>query len=1023
MQRLKRSERGQATAIGAVLFFIIVILLTNFLYEVYNTQAAMNQFDGERVQEKIEISNSFFGGIRSNYPTGTTPIGSGPISSLRSTDQNYITFDSQFGRIQQQAISNMNFTYDKSGWLFHMTSGATGVTAGFSPSEGRPSPGSGTGSLFTSLEGPNLGPYWLNWTYYFTYSGGQPLSAYFSWGRKVETWMQIQKSTLYVTLHGPSPSLPITIKSADVNGSSPDQGTWFYEADLPVPTSAFSTPGAYQLNLALNVQTKPNGDIRMLFDDVGIIMDVTSGWTTDWYGTFTLNESLSALTKLKLQYTGHYSGEELSGTYSPSTRNLLGGTSDVSGTIGNLSSDDGVYMTFGSYASATSAQALYAHQETTTIGGNPYYLQNLTSADASGTTLSKSMAATGRQLFEKFVYPLTGVSSIPTSTWTMYYRSWRDAPPSITFDAVSSGNNGGGSTSISWSHTTGSSSNRIMIVGVSIRTTTVSVSSITYGSQSLTFIRADTHASATIRSELWYLIAPASGTATVTVTLSGTSKATGGSCTYSGVAQTSPIDVHGGGTGTGGGGTGDPSQSVTVTAAEVMLLGHLAITGSATTVSSEGSGQTMRWDQVTTGGSAASRNRGHGSDKGPVGTGSQTVSWTLSASANWAVSVVAFKPASSVAGHVDVDVQIRKSDDTIRSTLATNVANSIDLTTTETTLSATYSWLAYSVVDQTDYLEIDYYVDVTTACTGVNAYLRIDDNTLATNLQTRATNIMLPSEFTAEVEFTGSSNTDDWSQLAWTIDSSWTAASVNVTLQLYNYDSSQYPLNGDGYISYTSSGTPNTNATQTQTISTSPKAFRDTSSNWKIKVKGVKTTPKQFDLKADYVNLKVYKRGGLITTPVSQTLYVWDYEANQWKEMSRIQVMERDLTQGPFEFTESIPRYVSPLGEVKARIRGESNDIIFCHANQLLLTDNFRNRTMLTVEVKNSGPIKVDLVSLWVTNSTYRLRVAFDPVVVLAPGETYTYAVSGEYFTPVEYEVKVTTQRGNVANYILFQID
>jgi len=214
--------------------------------------------------------------------------------------------------------------------------------------------------------------------------------------------------------------------------------------------------------------------------------------------------------------------------------------------------------------------------------------------------------------------------------------------PSIAFDAVGSGENGAGSTSVSWSHTTGSGSNRIMIVGVSIRTTTVSVSSITYGAQSLTFIRAETHPNATIRSELRYLIAPASGTALVTVTLSGTgSRATGGSVTYAGVAQTSPLDVNGGGIGT----SNSPSQSVTVSTAGSWLLGHLAITGAGTTVTAEGSGQTMRWDMVTSG--TGARNRGHGSDKGLLGTGSQTMSWTLSASADWAVSVVAFKPAPS----------------------------------------------------------------------------------------------------------------------------------------------------------------------------------------------------------------------------------------------------------------------------------------------------------------------------------------------------------------------------------------
>jgi len=54
------------------------------------------------------------------------------------------------------------------------------------------------------------------------------------------------------------------------------------------------------------------------------------------------------------------------------------------------------------------------------------------------------------------------------------------------------------------------------------------------------------------------------------------------------------------------------------------------------------------------------------------------------------------------------DILIRRSDGTIRSTINTGVANSASLNTTEQTLSATYSWTAYNVVNQTDYLEIDY---------------------------------------------------------------------------------------------------------------------------------------------------------------------------------------------------------------------------------------------------------------------------------------------------------------------------
>jgi hypothetical protein len=130
------------------------------------------------------------------------------------------------------------------------------------------------------------------------------------------------------------------------------------------------------------------------------------------------------------------------------------------------------------------------------------------------------------------------------------------------------------------------------------------------------------------------------------------------------------------------------------------------------------------------------------------------------------------------------------------------------------------------------------------------------ESTSARVKNARLISLQLPTQ-TLEVEFTGSSNTFDWTQLVWTVDSAWTAPSVTVTLQLYNYNLGQYPTSGDGYISYTSSATANTDETKSQTITANPTYFRDGSGNWKIKVKGTKTTPTQFDIKADLVKYEV----------------------------------------------------------------------------------------------------------------------------------------------------------------------
>lgn len=534
-------------------------------------------------------------------------------------------------------------------------------------------------------------------------------------------------------------------------------------------------------------------------------------------------------------------------SYGPSAFNLLGNTSNVSGTIGDLASNNDVHMVYHSYPSQTSAKTLYAHQETTTIGGSPYYIQKLESADSTGTSVSTSMATTGRHILGRFVYPLVGVNSIPASTWAQFYRAWRDSDPSIAYDSVGSGNNGDGTQNITWSHVVGSGTNRFMVIGISIRTVTVSVLNVTVDGQTATFLRNDVQGTQ-VKGEIWYLVNPNSGPKTVTVMLSGTSKASGGSISYTGVAQTNPIDNHRAVLYAGD----SPSISLTTTIASDWIFSNLAVSGTAT-ATTHGSGQVHRYYEIGTGGSGTSRAGADGDDKSTTVPGSYTMFWNMSFYSDVVAQAVAIKPAPTPVGHVDVDILVLKSDGTTRTTIATNVADSADLTSTSTTLSGVHSWATYAVADQTDYFEIDYYFEVTSPTSGISAYLRIDDSTLPVVDQTRIANIMLPSEYTAEVEFIGASNAYTWTQLQWAVDSAWTIGTVTVTLQLYNNTSGAYPNSGNGLISYTSNATANTDETKAQTTTINPQHFRDAAGNWRIKVKGVKTVDAPFDFRADWV--------------------------------------------------------------------------------------------------------------------------------------------------------------------------
>jgi hypothetical protein len=224
----------------------------------------------------------------------------------------------------------------------------------------------------------------------------------------------------------------------------------------------------------------------------------------------------------------------------------------------------------------------------------------------------------------------------------------------------------------------------------------------------------------------------------------------------------------------------------------------------------------------------------------------------MTQTANYVARAVVINPftVTPSAGHCDVDILIRKSDGTIRTTVTTSNAASGPLTISASTLSGTYAWGNYSVVAQTDYLEFDFYANTSTALAGAKAYLMIDNSTLALAQQTHVDNVCLPSQYSSAVVFEGVSDSQTWTQLNWTINSRCTAAGVTVTCQLYNFNASTYPTSGDGYQTATV-GT--TDVTQSQTISTNPTYYRNGTNWFRMIVKCVKTTTAQFYWNCDLV--------------------------------------------------------------------------------------------------------------------------------------------------------------------------
>jgi hypothetical protein len=110
-------------------------------------------------------------------------------------------------------------------------------------------------------------------------------------------------------------------------------------------------------------------------------------------------------------------------------------------------------------------------------------------------------------------------------------------------------------------------------------------------------------------------------------------------------------------------------------------------------------------------------------------------------------------------------------------------------------------------------------------------------------------------EYTAEVEFTGSSNLEDWTQLVWKVDSCWSIGGVTVTIQFYNYTLEGYSSNGDGYSSYVSDATPDTDELRSRTISLDPSDFTNSTGHWKLRIQGTKSNTR-FQMKVDWIEFQ-----------------------------------------------------------------------------------------------------------------------------------------------------------------------
>lgn len=205
-------------------------------------------------------------------------------------------------------------------------------------------------------------------------------------------------------------------------------------------------------------------------------------------------------------------------------------------------------------------------------------------------------------------------------------------------DAASNSGYQAAASTYTWSHTC-TGSNRYLGVDISILSVGGTVTSITYNGVAMSAVpnASISTVSSLGRIECWGLANPASGTNTISVTLSGSIASIGTAVSYTNVDQTVPTEAGNAAQATNVG-AADATVSVTTITDQCWI--HGAIVTNDTSITAN---QTTRNNvsQVAVG-------SGANEDSGPVSPGSTASSYTnVGAAQTWAMGAYGLRPSSS----------------------------------------------------------------------------------------------------------------------------------------------------------------------------------------------------------------------------------------------------------------------------------------------------------------------------------------------------------------------------------------
>lgn len=209
----------------------------------------------------------------------------------------------------------------------------------------------------------------------------------------------------------------------------------------------------------------------------------------------------------------------------------------------------------------------------------------------------------------------------------------------ISFDASSNSGYQASSSSYSWSHTNNGNYLSVDVSRLSVPGTTVT--GITYNGVSLTNIGTQASGTDAGNVSMWGLVAPATGTHTIAVTLSGVAISVGNAVSYSGVHQTSPTGGFNGATSVNVG-AADAKVFITSVSGNCWIHDAVATTDTSVTAEDGGFGINSRNNVSGAGGSGAN------ADTGPVPIGAiETLYTDIGATQTWVIAGYVMRPVDT----------------------------------------------------------------------------------------------------------------------------------------------------------------------------------------------------------------------------------------------------------------------------------------------------------------------------------------------------------------------------------------